>query len=98
MQTVSNLESNSQLGLWPLALGDNSHDARPYLTCCLFESLVRRALLVIKVVVAVVLEDGLRHDRVSLAERGRSVENFASSIGHNVGFSVLYTDLRLVSP
>jgi hypothetical protein len=86
---VSNSESNSQLGLWPLALGDNRHDARPYLTCCQFEGLVRRALFVIEVVIAVVFEDGLRHDGVALVERRRSVEDFASSVGHNVGFSVL---------
>ena len=89
MQTVSNSKSNSQLGLWPLALGDNSHDSRSYLTRRQFESFVRRALFVVEVVIAVVLEDGLRHYRIALAERGRSVEDFASSVGHNVGFSVL---------
>lgn len=43
-----------------------------------------RALLVVKVVIAVVFKDGLRHNCVTLAERRRSVEDFASGIGHNV--------------
>jgi hypothetical protein len=32
----------------------------------------------------VVLEDGLRHNCVALAQRRRSVEDFASGVGHNV--------------
>jgi hypothetical protein len=47
----------SQLGLWPLALGDNRHNSRPHPARCLFESLVRRALFVVKVVIAVIFED-----------------------------------------
>ena len=54
---------------------------------------MRRALLVIEVVIAMVFEDGLRHDCVALAERGRSVEDLASRIGHNVRLSVLYASL-----
>lgn len=92
MHTVSNTGSNSQFGLRPLALSDDRHDSRPHPARCLFEHLVRRALLVVKVVIAVILEDGLRHDRVALAERGRSVEDFASCVGHNIRLSVLCTD------
>jgi len=87
---VSNSGSDSQFGLWPLALSNDRHDSRPHPARGLFERLVRRALLVVKVVIAVVLEDGLRHDRVALAERGRSVEDFASGIGYNVRFAILY--------
>jgi hypothetical protein len=50
---------------------------------------MRRALGVVKVVVAVILEDRLRHDRVAFAERRRCVEDLPGSIRHNVGFAVL---------
>lgn len=84
----------SQFGLWPLALCNNRHDSSPDPARGLFERLVRSALLVVKVVIAVVLEDGLRHDRVAFAKRGRCVEDFASGVGHDVGFSFLCTGLR----
>ena len=79
-QAVSDACKNLQLGLWPLALSDNCHHSRPDLTRSLLERLVRRAFFVIKVVIAVVLEDGLRHDGVTFAKRRRSVEDFASSV------------------
>lgn len=75
---------SSQLGFRPLALSDNRHDSRPHRTRSLFERLVCRALLVVKVVIAAILEDGLRHDCVALTEWGRSVEDFASGVRHNV--------------
>lgn len=87
---MSHSNPGLQFGFWPLALSHNRHDSGAHLTRGLFEGLVRRALLVVEVVIAVVLEDGLRHDCVALAERGGSVEDFASGVGHNVGFSVLY--------
>ena len=90
MEAMPNPELNSQFGLWPLALGDDSHDSRPNPARCLFKSLMRRALLVVEVVIAVVLEDGLRHDRVTLAQRGRSIEDFAGGVGYDVGFPILY--------
>lgn len=94
---MSHSESKSQFGLWPLALSDNCHDSRPHPARRLFERLMRRAVLVVKVVIAVVLEYGLRHNRVTLAERRRSVEDFSSGVGHNVGFSILHTGLRSAS-
>jgi hypothetical protein len=60
---------NLQFSLRPFALSHNRHDSRPDPTRSLLECLVRRALLVVKVVIAVVFEDGLRHDGVALAER-----------------------------
>jgi len=90
MQTLSSTGSNSQFGFRPLALSDDRHDSCPHPARCLFERLVRRALLVVKVVIAVVLEDGLRHNGVALAERGRNVEDFARGVGYNVGFAILY--------
>lgn len=94
---MSKSMSGSQFGLWPLALCNNRHDTSPNLARGLFERLVRRALLVVKVVIAVVLEDGLRHDRVAFAKRRRCVEHFASGVGHNVGLSILHTGLRSAS-
>lgn len=64
------LVSYSQFRLWPLALGDNRHDSRSHPARRLFECLMRRTVLVVKVVIVVVLEDGLRHNCVTLAERG----------------------------
>jgi hypothetical protein len=50
---------------------------------------MRRTILVVEVVVAVIFEDGLRHDRIAFAEWRRSDEDFASSVGNNVRLSVL---------
>jgi hypothetical protein len=60
---------NLQFSLRPLSLSHNCHDSRPDSTRSLLERLMRRALLVVKVVIAMVFEDGLRHDGVALAER-----------------------------
>ena len=97
MQTVFNTGLNSQFGFRPLALSNDRHDSRPHAAGCLFERFMRRALLVVEVVIAVVLEDGLRHNRVTLTERGRSIQDFASGVRYNVGFSILYANLRSVS-
>ena len=92
MQTVynTNSKSKSQFGFRPLALSDDRHNSRPHPARCLFERLVRWTLLVVKVVVAVILEYGLRHNGVTFAEWGRSVEDFARGVGYNVGFAILY--------
>jgi hypothetical protein len=57
-------------------------------TTCL-QLLVCSTLAIVKVVIAVILEDGLRHDGVAFAERRGSVEDFACSVGHDVGLAVL---------
>jgi hypothetical protein len=50
---------------------------------------VRRTLFVVKVVVAVIFEDGLRHYRVALAERRGGVEDFAGGVGDYIGRVIL---------
>ena len=72
--------SKLQLSLWPFAFSDNSHDASADPARSLLERLVSRALLVVEIVIAVILKNGLRHDRISLAERRGSVQDLASGI------------------
>jgi hypothetical protein len=79
----------SQLRLRPLSLSHNCHDASAYLTGRQLECLVRRTLFVVKVVVAVIFEDGLRHYRVALAERRGGVEDFAGGVGDYIGRVIL---------
>jgi len=88
---------NLQFSLRPFTLSDNRHDSCPHLARSLLERFVCRALLVVEVVIAAVLEDRLRHDGVALTERRGSVQDFASSVRYDVRLSVLCVSMRLVS-
>ena len=74
------LPQKLELSLWPFTFGHNSHDAGANPASRLLKRLVSRTLLIVEIVVAVILEDRLRHDRIALAERRRSVQDFASGI------------------
>lgn len=51
--------------------------------------LVRRAVTVVKIMIAVILEDRLRHNGVAFAQRRGSVEDLSCGVGDDVWLAIL---------
>lgn len=56
---------------------------------------MRLAILIIKLMILLILENRLRRYGVPVAKRGRRVENSSRGVGDDVGFAVLVVLFKL---